>query len=212
MSLYNQSVIACHECDALLHNVPVANRQSLLCPRCGCVLFRHRADAVTRGLAISLTGLILAIPANFLPIMTFSMLGVESADTLFKGAMHLFHSGDWWMGVLVLFCSIVAPITELILVAAICLLVIGQRYDGLLVPLLKFQSHIRRWAMLEVYMLSILVAYVKMLEDGDINFGSGMVFFTALLMAVTLNVLLFDTHEIWERVGQHRERLYEDSQ
>lgn len=198
------SSLACHECDALLQNVPAQPGQKLVCPRCGCTLYKPRRDSINRGLALSLTALILFVPANFLPIMTFNMLGLNNADTMVKGATQLFQQGYWWMSALVFFCSILAPLLEFILITGICLLVKLNRYNAALVFMLKIQSRVNRWGMLEVFMLGILVAYIKMLDLGDIQLGLGMVCFTALLTVTTLNAVLFDTHSIWEKVGQTR--------
>lgn len=194
-------LLACHECDALLQGVPVQPGQKLVCPRCGCTLYKPRRDSVNRGLALSLTALILFIPANTLPIMTFNMLGLNNVDTLLKGAWQLYVQGYWWMAALVFFCSVLAPLTELLLIAGICLLVKLHRYDAPLIVMLKIQSRVNRWGMLEVFMLGILVAYIKMLDLGSIELGLGMVCFTGLLAVTTLNALLFDTHPIWNRIG-----------
>lgn len=204
--LYHQTQLICHECDALLRMPAVAPGQKVVCPRCGCTLYKCRRDPVNRGLALSLTALILFIPANFLPIMTLDMLGLENADTLFKGAMHLFDQGYWWMALLVFFCSMLAPLLEFLLISGICILVKLNHYSALLIAMLKVQSHVNRWGMLEVFMLGILVAYIKMIDMGDIHLGVGLLCFTGLLLATTLNAVLFDTHSIWEKVGRAREQ------
>jgi paraquat-inducible protein A len=204
--LHHQSLLACHECDALLQGVDARPGQKLICPRCGCTLYKPHRDTINRGLALSLTALILFVPANFLPIMTFNMLGQNNADTMVKGATQLYQQGYWWMSALVFFCSVVAPLLEFVLITGICLLVKLNRYNALMVFMLKIQSHVNRWGMLEVFMLGILVAYIKMIDLGEIEIGIGMLCFSGLLMVTTLNAVLFDTHAIWEKVGQARAR------
>ena len=202
----HHSPLICHECDALLRMPDVHPGQKVVCPRCGCTLYKCRRDPVNRGLALSLTALILFVPANFLPIMTLDMLGLQNADTMYKGALQLYQQGYWWMALLVFTCSMLAPLVEFILITGICLLVKANRYNEWLVAMLKVQSHVNRWGMLEVFMLGILVAYIKMLDMGDIELGIGLVCFSGLLLATTLNAVLFDTHAIWEKVGLVRER------
>lgn len=202
----SQNLLICHDCDALLQMPAVRPGQKLVCPRCGCTLYKCRRDPVNRGLALSLTALILFVPANFLPIMTLDMLGLKNADTLYKGTLQLYHQGYWWMALLVFICSMLAPLLEFILVTGICLLVKARRFNEGLVAMLKIQSHVNRWGMLEVFMLGILVAYIKMLDMGQIHLGMGLVCFSGLLMATTLNAVLFDTQAIWEQVGLSRER------
>jgi paraquat-inducible protein A len=204
--LSHQSQLICHECDALLRMPAVRPGQKVLCPRCGAALYRCRRDPVNRGLALSLSALILYVPANFMPIMTLDMLGLQNADTMYKGTMQLYQQGYWWMALLVFICSMLAPLLEFILITGICLLVKWQRYNEWLIAMLKIQGHVNRWGMLEVFMLGILVAYIKMLDMGDIQLGIGLLCFSGMLLATTLNAVLFDTHAIWEQVGQARER------
>lgn len=208
--LYGQPHIACHECDALLTSVALPPGKKLVCPRCNCTLRKPVRDPVNRGLALSLTSLTLMVPAFFMPIMTFNMLGLDTVDTMVKGVVHLVQAGFWWMALLVLFCSILAPMLENLLVLLICLLAQARRYGSVLITLLKFQSRIRKWAMLEVYMLGILVAYVKMIDSGQVHMGVGMICFTGMMLSTTLNAVMFDTHSIWEKVGQYRGGLHEN--
>ncbi len=204
MSTHSDPLI-CHECDALLRMPTLRPGQKVVCPRCGCTLYKCRRDPVNQGLALSLTALILFIPANFLPIMTLDILGHENADTLYKGTVHLFKQGYWWMALLVFLCSMAAPLVELLLIAGMCVLVKLKRFNATLIAMLKIQGHINRWGMLEVFMLGILVAYVKMIDEGEIQLGLGLFCFVGLLLSTTLNAVLFDTHAIWEKVGQPRE-------
>lgn len=204
--LSHQSQLICHECDALLRMPTVRVGQKVVCPRCGCTLYKCRRDPVDRGLALSLAALILFVPANFLPIMTLDILGQENADTLYKGVLQLYVQGYWWMALLVFVCSMLAPLVEFLLITGICILVKLRRYNLLLIHMLKIQGHIKRWGMLEVFMLGILVAYIKMIDEGEIHLGMGLYCFIGLLLATTLNAVLFDTHTIWEQVGKARER------
>lgn len=205
--LHHQTTLICHECDALLHKPTVLKPgQKLQCPRCGCTLYVCRRDTINRGLALSLTAVILFLPANFLPIMTFNMLGQSQAETMAKGVVQLYAQGYWWMAALVFLCSMLAPLVELVLIIGICALVKLRQVNPLLVVMLKLQSHVKRWGMLEVFMLGILVAYVKMIDLGEIHLGVGLACFIGLLLATTLNAVLFDTHAVWELVGEARER------
>lgn len=208
--LYNQPHLVCHECDALLARVDVPMGKKLVCPRCGCTLRKPVIDPVNRGLALSITSLTLMVPAYFLPLMTFDMLGLDAVDTMVKGVQHLFLAGYWWMAILVLFCSILAPMLESVLVLLICLLVRANLYGSTLISLLKYQSRIRKWAMLEVYMLGILVAYIKMIDSGQINIGVGLICFCGMLLSTTLNAVMFDTHSIWEKVGRYHGGVHEN--
>jgi len=190
-----------------VNRVALKSGQKLVCPRCNATLQKAGKDTTAKGLALSLTALILMPPAYLLPILTFNMLGSNTVDTVAKGVGHLFEEGFWFMGLLVLLCSMVAPVAQAGLILLISLLVRMQRYNGLLINLLKAQRKIKKWGMLEVYLLGILVAYVKLIEDGEVYFGVGLFCFCSVLLATTLNAVLFDASVIWERIGQQRQRV-----
>jgi|SRR5262245_6683224 len=48
------SLIACHECDLLQREVPLAPGGAARCPRCGAVLYRNTPDGLDRTLAYTL--------------------------------------------------------------------------------------------------------------------------------------------------------------
>ena len=203
--LYNQPQLACHECDALCLRVPLHHGQKLACPRCGAMLQKAGRDSTAKGIALSLTALILMPPAYLLPIMTFNMLGSNTVDTVAKGVAQMFTEGFWLVALLVLLCSMVAPVVEALLVLSISVMTRLRHYNSLLIFLLKAQRKIKKWGMLEVYLLGVLVAYVKLIDDGQVYFGVGLFCFCSVLLATTLNAVMFDVMPIWERIGQHRQ-------
>ena len=64
-----EALVACHECDLLMHKPHLAEGLRAECPRCGHVLFHHRSRVLSRSLALVITALLLYVPANFLPII-----------------------------------------------------------------------------------------------------------------------------------------------
>ncbi len=202
---YNQPYLVCPDCDLVVKPKPLTVGKKLVCPRCQYVLVVARKNPINRGLALSLSALILAVPANLLPIMTFSKLGIDSADTLVRNVIALIDQGFLGMALLVFFCSMLAPVLESLLICVICLMVKRQLLGRPLVMALITHSRVRRWAMLEVYLLGILVAYVKMIGSGQIYFGLGMVCFVGMFLMATLNTLLFDSRMVWEMVGRQLE-------
>jgi paraquat-inducible protein A len=195
---------ACHECDLLVRRNHGAAGTQALCPRCGCVLHKPVSESINKSLAMSMTGLILYIPANFLPIMTLEMIGLSNSNTMIKGVIQLFQGGYWWMSLLVFMCSMVVPLIQLILLFCICLFVKFGWYSALLIKMTRALSHINEWAMLDVYMLGILVAFVKMMDMGDLIVGTGMFCYISLLVTAVYATSSFDAHLIWEEMEKKR--------
>lgn len=197
----NTSICICPDCDLVLEKPRLINDQTAFCPRCKAIVGQHKAFYADKTLAFSLAGLLLYYPACTMPVMTFSILGVASTNTMLNGVQQLFAAGYWWMSFLVLMCSVVVPLFNLVLLFVISF-ALKQRYPSKwLGRAMLWQQHIKEWGMLEVYMLGILVAYSKMMGMGDIVVDMGLLCFTGMLLCTLLAQVAFDTEsgfDDWE--------------
>jgi paraquat-inducible protein A len=203
MSAQNH-ITACGDCDLLIEQKHVNAGFNQICPRCKAVIVKGKADSINRTIALSITGLILYIPANFMPVMTLSILGQSNANTMINGAVQLFKGGYWWMSFLVLFSSMAAPLALLLVLAGTSLLAKLNRYPHALREMLKLSHHLKEWAMLDVYMLGILVAFIKMKDMGYLVTGPGMYCFVALLITAIWASFTYDDHLIWENLERNQ--------
>jgi paraquat-inducible protein A len=193
-------VIACPDCDLLLHKIVVDVGDKVHCPRCGYLLQRARRDSVERSFALSLAGLLLVLPANVLPLVTIRLLENSHSGTLWSGVIALFHEQMWGVAILVFLSSILFPLVNIVL----ALLVSGHLYFNRphrwLRRWLHWLEHLEEWAMLEVYLLGIIVACVKLSSMAILEFGFGLYAFIALLVVMTLLASSLDNYLFWQRV------------
>jgi len=194
----NNKWLACEYCDALLKMRDVGNAETADCPICQSTLLTYKKDSISRTLVFSLTGLLLYFPANLLPVMTLEIIGQKNSNSMVNGVQQLFEQGFWWMGFLVLMCSVLMPLFELSLLLFITLLVKLNWRTRALAIALKCEHLCSEWGMLEVYMLGILVAYIKMRSLGDIVIGPAMWLFILLLISTVAALWTFDRHAVWD--------------
>ncbi len=198
--------IACKDCDLLLERVATPPGGKALCPRCENPLYQHREQGIERTLALAITGLLLFIPANLLPVMSLQLIGQETSTTIYEGSLVLFREGLYWTALLVFSASVVIPLCKLLLM----LFVSGYLYLGRSSPLLpyamRYYHHIDEWGMLEVYMLSVLVAVVKLKGMASVIPDIGLYCFIGLLLVTTLMSSLLDHDAVWQQIehGQGR--------
>ena len=175
--------------------------ESAECPRCGYELFSHRHHVVRRSLALVLTALLLYIPANFLPIMQLNLLGQTSQDTVWSGVIGLYESGMQGIAVVVFLSSMAVPLLKLLCQLLVLLSIrmdFGRSY-GLL--LYRVYHDMREWGMLEVYLMGILVAMVKLMDLADLSLGLGLFCFIALLLVQVWLEVTMSPHQIWEALS-----------
>lgn len=194
------SLIACHDCDLLHRKHPLREGERATCSRCGAVLYQKKPDSLERTLILALTNLILFVLANVFPFMSFQLQGREQVTLLISGGIELFHQGFWQLAFLVIAVGVFFPLLK----------ILGTLY--VLIPL-KFNRKIWRaqevfrlvgaltpWAMMEVFMLGVIVAYVKLIDLATIVLGISLFSFAALIVVVAMADSALDAEEVWERM------------
>jgi paraquat-inducible protein A len=194
-------LIACHDCDLLHRMVEIPAGAAARCSRCGSVLRRHSRREMDHTLAWTCTAVILYLLANLFPIITLDVQGQETSTTLLGTVGALIGQEMHAVAALVLVTAFLAP--GLSLAALLYLLVPLHR--GRLAPgfptLMRLLQKVSPWAMLEVFVLGILVSAVKLSHIAAVVPGVGMWSFGALMVAVVAAAASYDTHSIWERVA-----------
>ncbi|MCK7596379.1 paraquat-inducible protein A [Microbulbifer sp. CAU 1566] len=193
---------ACHQCDLLLTRDRAPVGQRLICPRCGATLHRNMERSVAHTAALSLTGLLLFIPTASLPLLEFSLFSFGAENTLMNGVRSLFAAGYIWLASIVLFCSVLAPLGKFLLLAFISW---GSGWVSMGKPVaraLRWYHHLQEWGMLDVYMLGILVALVKMSDLGKMSVEPGLYCFVAMMVVSSAATVSFDAETVWARLAR----------
>ncbi|WIE49648.1 paraquat-inducible protein A [Pseudomonas sp. GM17] len=194
-------LVACHECDLLMRKPELVHGEKAQCPRCGYELYAHRHNVVDRSLALVIAALLLYVPANFLPIMQLNLLGQSSEDTVWSGVIGLFNTDMQGVAVVVFLCSMGIPLLKLVCQLLVLLSIrldIGRSY-GLL--LYRIYHHLRDWGMLEVYLMGVLVAIVKLADLAAMTVGLGLVCFVSLLLVQVWLEVVMSPHQIWDALA-----------
>ena len=193
-----QGYATCPTCDLLV--AKPAPRQSWRCPRCATALHGLQAAAsLNRSWALLTTAALLLIPANLYPVMTITRLGMGEPNTILSGVMHLMHDGAWPLGLLVLFASFVVPLSKIIALAF--LLISVQRGS---VARLRDRTRIYHltevvgaWSMVDIFLVAILVALVRMDGVATVIPGLGASFFGAAVVVTIMAAHAFDPRLLW---------------
>jgi paraquat-inducible protein A len=70
---------------------------------------------------------------------------------------------------------------------------------------MRWIQHLDEWVMLEVYMLGIIVACVKLMSIAQLKFGLGLYAFVALLIVTRLLASNLDKALFWQGIAQLHE-------
>ena len=197
-----ESIVSCDTCGLVQAVEALTPGTAAECIRCGSfVAVRRSTWSLEATAALSLAALILYVPANIYPIMKMYLYGGYSESTVWDGIVLLMENDQWFVAVIVFLASMVIPLVKL---AGLFSLVItarmgwGRRLRSR-TQLYKFIDAIGPWAMLDVFLLAVLVALVKLSTWAKVLPGPGLLAFTAVVVLTMLASAVFDPKLIWER-------------
>jgi paraquat-inducible protein A len=162
----------------------------------------HRSHMRRRSLALVLTALILFVPANFLPIMSLSILGQHAVDTVWSGVVGLYHSDMQGVAVVVFFCSMLVPLLKLLCQLFVLIAMPRPALRPLACYCYRIYHHVREWGMLEVYLFGILVSIVKLIDMAKLHLGVGLACFIALMLAQIWLEVTMSPHQVWDALSE----------
>lgn len=196
------SLIACHECDLLHQRQPLPPGGTARCVRCGAVLYRRKANSLDRVLALTAAGLVLFIVANAYPFLTFRLEAQKQETTLITGVMELYAQGMWIVAGVVFLTSILLPLLELVGMLYVLLPLKFDMRPWKLPLFFRLVRSFKPWGMMEVFMVGILVAFVKLSKMATIIPGIALYAFMLLIFVLAASAAALDPHIVWNRVDK----------
>jgi paraquat-inducible protein A len=198
-------LFVCHDCGLL--SKPALHAHEGRCPRCGSHLHFRKPGSIARTWAFVIAAVILYIPANMLPVMDTSSLFGAQTDTILSGVVYLWTSGSWPLAVIVFIASIAVPMLKII---ALIFLVLTAQLRWRWLPerrtrIYRLVELVGRWSMLDIYVITILVALVQFNALATIKAGPGAIAFGAVVVLTMFAAMSFDPRLIWDAVEADHE-------
>lgn len=184
---------------------------TLACPRCLSAVHRRKPDSLSRTTAYLVAAIFCYFPANLYPIMRATALGRAQEDTILTGVIYLFENGMWPLATIVFIASVVVPVAKIV---SLSWLVVSVRLQSRWRPRDRAATYrivelVGRWSMVDVYVVTILVALVHLgtLANVDVRFGA--VFFAAVVVLTILAAESFDPRLIWDVLDRRADERQE---
>ncbi len=195
------ALVGCHECDAVVEEPEVPDGGAAICGRCGGTLFRRQRQTVEFTLALAMAAAILFVVANAYPFLSFEMQGQVTQTTLGSGAAALWEQGRYAVAALVFLTTILAPALQI----GLLLYVVAPIHFRLRVPgaviAFRWVERCRPWSMMEVFLIGIMVALVKLADMADILPGLALWAFALLIPILAGTSAFLDREIVWREIG-----------
>ncbi|WP_233804969.1 paraquat-inducible protein A [Paraburkholderia sp. HP33-1] len=199
----------CHDC-GLLASVP-AHAHAFNCQRCGSAMHLRKPASLSRTWAFLIAAMVMYLPANMLPVMyTNSLFGTEN-DTILSGVVYLWTSGSWPLAIVVFIASIAVPMLKIVALGylTISTQMHSRWYAAERTRIYRMVEFVGRWSMLDIYVITMLVALVQFQALATIQAGNAAIAFGAVVVLTMFAAMAFDPRLIWDEMERDHARTGE---
>ena len=189
-------VTICAGCDQSYTRRAVLSTEWARCRRCGSTLDQGRRFSLSTWLALSLTAAILMLFANVFPVAVIDFGGLESEATVSQSVVALAAGPGALVAIAAGMIAIGVPALQALTLLWILSFAVAGRSCPYFVPALRLLQASKPWGMIEVCLLAILVALVKLSGFLHVVAGIGIAAIVVLapLMAIITNR---NTEDLW---------------
>jgi len=197
------NLIICQKCSTLHEEVPLEDGTKACCSECGAVLYRYDSKLIDHGLALSFTGIVFFMLANLFPLVQIEILGHGQFITIPKTIFSLFENGFYFVGILCTFLIFIFPFMIFTINMLLFILLKMKKGKNLTKELLILLAHIKPWSMTDIFLISILVALVKLIGYAQIHIGIAfwaLMVFVLIDLYIVKRIHLFDIWMLRKRI------------
>ncbi|WP_072824297.1 paraquat-inducible protein A [Modicisalibacter ilicicola] len=192
-----QGLSGCPTC-GLVNRIDARGRGH--CRRCGEPLHDRLPHSLQRTWALLFAAALLYIPANLYPIMTTTYLGDSDPSTIIGGVIELWEAGSIPVAMVIFIASILVPVGKLVALSWLC--IIARRGTGhhpdTRTRLYRLTEFIGRWSMVDIFVVSILVALIRAEALMSITPGPAALAFASVVILTMLAAITFDPRLLWQ--------------
>ena len=191
---------ACIQCDIPLEIGLLEPGERARCPRCGYLLATGVADRFDRALALGIAAALLLALANAFPFLSMQASGLESVMTLPRTALMLHEDGYTLLAGLVLGAIAFVPELILCLVFALALPLRRGQPRPWLVPAGRLLFAMSPWAMVEVFIIGVIVSLVKIGHMAHVILGISFWSYVGFALCFTAALSSLDRFTVWREI------------
>lgn len=200
----------CPDCGLFQHLPKLRPGLIADCPRCGAVLRHRRRNSFTVTWALMLTGLALFSVLLYAPLLGISVAGRQQGTTLPTLPIAFERFGMWELSVLVLLFTLIAPMMKLVLTSAVLIGIRSKQNPPIMSPatlagMARVRAWLTPWAMTEVFLLGLFVAYTRLTAYATVTIGPALYAMGGLMLVMVAADAWLDEHAMWEAISRKRQ-------
>ncbi len=197
-----KQVIGCAYCDLLLDYKQAhgLGRYKAVCPRCGSSLYVIKGVTLSLSLSLLVTSYLLVVPAFAAPIFILTAMGDVRMNSIFTGVVELFQQGLWDIALLVLLTAVLFPVVKMtMLLYTLVGINSGRLFSGT-GRVFRWYHHLQEWAMVDVFVLGVMVALTKLDTFANVSLGLGFWTLCLMLSLNTFTSFFLNEGLVWQEI------------
>jgi paraquat-inducible protein A len=198
--MIGRHLVECHDCGFLQQLRPLTPGSFAKCRRCGATLSSAPINSLDRSLALACTGAVLLLIACATPFMSLNIKGQIENASLITGAQQLFQQGRWALAGLVVMTTMIIPGLKLGATLYVLLGLRVPRPPRHLLMIFRWLQVLHEWSMVEVYLLGVFVAYVKLVALATIVIGPACYALGGLMVVMVAMDACLSEDAVWEEM------------
>jgi paraquat-inducible protein A len=188
----------CLDCGLLQRMPRLPANGEANCLRCDATLRRSRSDSLNKSMAFSVTAFVLYAVAITQPFLNVDIVGRHRSTTMLSLPGAFWNEGSWILALIVSLTAILAPIAKISVMLSV---LIGLRLaepPAILPQVFKWYRRIGPWAMVEVFLLGVFVAFTRLRALATVDVGVALYAVAALMIVMVLADYYLDPDDVWE--------------
>src|ERR1700722_10893682 len=199
--------VECRNCGLLQIQPPVERRDIVSCSRCKTQLEHSAGKSLDATLACSAAIMLLLIPAWTAPFLTASALGATRTSFLPMSVSVVWHDGSPLLALIVCLFVLTFPLLRFGALTAVLLALRLGRRPIWLTPAFRVCNALQVWAMLDVFLLGLMVAYFRLRSSLFVSLAPGAIcFILAGILSLVARATL-DKAQVWRLIGPDRRSI-----
>ncbi len=188
-------MLCCSDCGLVMQDDSSA--EEIHCPRCDNSI-RKKSCSIAFSLGLSIAALIMFIPAISLPILTFELGNAAQESTMLSALYYFFYDGYPELSLLLFLTTILAPFVQILVSILLYYPLSKNKKPKQMKTYFKILYNIRHWVMLDIYVIAVLVAYIKLSAISELLYGAGIVMFVFLMLFSFMLRYCFSATSLWK--------------
>lgn len=158
--------------------------------------------------ALLLTSVLLYIPANLLPIMHTTVLGVDETSTILGGVIVLWKMGSYPIAVIIFIASVLVPVAKMVILCWLNYSVQTHQAHAISERIFWYRmtEFVGRWSMIDVFVVAVLVSLIQLGNIMNVLPGHAALAFCGVVICTMLAAMSFDSRLIWYEPEELKKR------